>query len=87
MATMNISLPDHMKHFIEQELDEGGYMSASEYFRHLVRERQRHYAQEKLETFLMEGVQSGPGIPATPAFWESLEIGMVTERVDEKKPT
>ena len=85
MATMNISLPDHMKSFIEQELDEGGYMTASEYFRHLVREQQRRRAQERLDELLREGVQSGTGIPATPAFWKSLEAEL-TERVDEKQP-
>jgi antitoxin ParD1/3/4 len=85
---MNISLPDHMKSFIEQELNEGGYMTASEYFRHLVREEQRRRAQERFEALLLEGVQSGPGVPATPAFWESLQTDLtgLTERQDEKQP-
>ena len=73
MATMNISLPDHMKQFIEQELNQGGYMTASEYFRHLVREQQRRRAQEKFESLLLEGIQSGPSISANPEFWNSLE--------------
>lgn len=83
MATMNISLPDHMKIFIEQELDKGGYMTASEYFRHLVREEQRRRAQEKLEALLLEGIQSGPGIPASPEFWQNLEAGLQ----EENKPS
>ena len=79
MATMNISLPDHMKQFIEQELDQGGYMTASEYFRHLVREQQRRRAQEKFESLLLEGVQSGPGVPANPQFWDGLEAELSEE--------
>ncbi len=83
MATMNISLPDHMKAFVEQELDEGGYMTASEYFRDLVRAQQRRRAQEKLEALLREGIQSGPAIHASPDFWNHLEAGLV----EDNKPT
>lgn len=36
MATMNISLPDTMRKFVEEEIDRGGYATASEYFRTLV---------------------------------------------------
>ncbi len=77
MATMNISLPDTMKTFVEQELDRGGYMTASEYFRDLVRAEQRRRVQEKLEGLLLEGIQSGPGIPATPQVWKNLEAEIV----------
>jgi antitoxin ParD1/3/4 len=79
MVTMNISLPDDMKSFIEEELTQGGYMTASEYFRHLVREQQRLRAQEKREALLLEGVQSGPGIPANPEFWKNLEAELPAE--------
>lgn len=42
MATMNISLPEEMKAFIEAQMSREGYASASEYFRTLIREDQRH---------------------------------------------
>ena len=37
MGTMNISLPDDMKAFVDQEVQTKGYMSASEYIRDLIR--------------------------------------------------
>ena len=37
MQTMNISLPDPMKHFVEEQVSMGGYSSVSEYVRELIR--------------------------------------------------
>jgi antitoxin ParD1/3/4 len=39
MQTMNISLPDPMKHFVEEQVNTGAYSSVSEYVRELVREK------------------------------------------------
>ncbi len=38
MTTMNISLPDEMKAFVEAQMAHEGYASASEYVRALIRE-------------------------------------------------
>jgi len=72
MATMNISLPDAMRSFVEEELVEGGYQTASEYFRALVRERQQQKNQYKFERLIAEGLASEP-VVTTPEFWETLE--------------
>jgi len=45
MATMNISLPDQMKHWIESRIKTGRYADASDYIRALVRLDQEN--QEK----------------------------------------
>lgn len=37
MATMNISLPDKMKQWVESRIDTGRYSNASDYIRALVR--------------------------------------------------
>ena len=79
MATMNISLPDAMKEFVEGEVQEGGFQTASEYFRELVRARQKQKSQEKLETLIREGEASGPLVEANPAFWEELERRLFPE--------
>jgi antitoxin ParD1/3/4 len=65
MATMTISLPEPMREFIESEVSSGNYGSASELFRELVRERQRRKSQERLETLLLEGLESGQSIEVT----------------------
>ena len=41
MATMNISLTDPLKQFVDEEVREGGYSSTSDYVRDLIRQRQR----------------------------------------------
>ena len=41
MATMNISLPDPLKDYIEERVVNGGYSTTSEYFRDLVRADQK----------------------------------------------
>lgn len=45
MHTMNISLPDTLKDFVDDQLDSGRYSSVSEYVRELIRKGQRHTAQ------------------------------------------
>jgi antitoxin ParD1/3/4 len=72
MTTMNISLPDSMRTFIEQKVTQGGYSTASEYIRQLVRADQKRAAQERLETLLMEGIESGPSREMTADDWEEL---------------
>ena len=69
METMNITLPDALKAFVEMQVVEGGYSSASEYIRELIRADQKRKAEEKLEALLLEGLDSGEPIEATEAFW------------------
>ena len=71
MATMNISLPDEMKAFIEARMAQEGYASASESLRTLIREEQRRRDREALEASLLEGLQ-GPVVEMTHDDWESL---------------
>jgi antitoxin ParD1/3/4 len=72
MTTMNISLPDSMRAFIEQKIAQGGYSTASEYVRQLVREDQKRAAQERLEALLIDGLDSGPSHEMTKNDWEEL---------------
>lgn len=37
MSTMNISLPEEMKRFVDQQVREGAYAGSSEYVRELIR--------------------------------------------------
>ena len=39
MTTLNISLPDSMRAFIDEQITQGGYSTASEYIRDLILER------------------------------------------------
>lgn len=62
MTSLNISLPDSMRQFVEEQVAAGGYSTASEYVRELIRTRQKERAQARLEQLLLEGLDSGPPI-------------------------
>ena len=66
MQTMNISLPDPMKQFVEDQVTAGAYSSASEYVRELVRADQKRHAKERLEQVLLSAINSGDPIEVTP---------------------
>ena len=70
MTTMNISLPDALKAFVDGQIAKGGYSSASEYIRELIRHAEKQAAQERLEAALLEGLESGEPLPVTPEFWK-----------------
>ena len=71
MTTLNISLPDKMREFIDQQLETKGYSTASEYIRHLIRQEQEKEDQKRLETLLLEGLDSGAPIEITEEWWEN----------------
>ena len=72
MQTMNISLPEPLKQFIEDQVSGGGYSSASEYVRELVRADQDRKAREQLEEVLVAALRSGEPMDVTPQRWEEL---------------
>ena len=67
MATMNISLPDDLKEFIDQQVAENSFMTSSEYIRSLVR---KEHAIAKLRGMILEGMDAGPTIPMDDAYFE-----------------
>jgi antitoxin ParD1/3/4 len=82
MTTMNISLPEEMKAFIEARMAREGYASASEYLRTLVREAQKRNARQELEAKLLEGLQS-PVSDLTAEDWESMRREAVARLAGE----
>jgi antitoxin ParD1/3/4 len=61
MATMNVSLPDPMKAWVERQAESGRYSNASDYVRDLIRRDQdRQTALAELQALVDEGLASGP---------------------------
>jgi antitoxin ParD1/3/4 len=77
MQTMNISLPDPMKQYVEEQVSAGGYSSASEYVRELVRIDQKSKAKDLLEQTLLAALKEGEPVEATPEWWNSLRTEFV----------
>jgi antitoxin ParD1/3/4 len=86
METMNISLPDPMKQFVEELVTRGDYSSASEYVRELIREDRKRREKEQLENLLLEGLSSGPMTAMTAEDWESIREE-VRQRIVERHGT
>ncbi len=62
MATMNISLPDAMKQWVEQQAHSGRYSNASDYVRDLIRRDQEKTAKiANMQALVSEGIASGAG--------------------------
>ena len=60
MATMNISLPDPMRKWVEDHITEGKYASSSDYVRDLIRKDQtRREKIQAMQNAITEGLESG----------------------------
>jgi len=69
MTTMNISLPEALKSFVDEQVGGGGYGTSSEYIRELIRKDQD---RQRLRQLLLEGAASSPDAVADQAFFDSL---------------
>ena len=60
MATMNVSLPDPMKEWVEAQAQTGRYSNASDYVRDLIRRDQERVSKlAELQRLITEGLESG----------------------------
>ena len=71
MQSMNISLPDPLKQFVDGQIAKGRYSSASEYVRELIRADEKRKAEEQLEALLLEGLH-GEDAAFTRADWQAI---------------
>ena len=71
MQSLNISLPEPLKEFDDRQIAAGRYSSASEYVRELMRADEKRKAEERLESLLLEGLQSAE-TELPPADWTAI---------------
>ena len=69
MSTMNISLPDALKDFVDEQVNRGGYGTSSEYVRELIRKDQDRL---RLRGLLLAGAGSAQTTPVDDAYFNSL---------------
>lgn len=70
MGTLNISLPESMREFVDRKIADGGYSTASEYIRQLIRDDQERTARQRLEAALLEGLDSGEPVAISDEWWK-----------------
>lgn len=83
MESMNISLPEPLKQFVDGQIASGRYSSASEYIRELIRDDEKRKAEERLEALLLEGLQ-GEEAELTREDWSAIRKEAQT-RIAAKK--
>jgi antitoxin ParD1/3/4 len=69
MSTMNISLPETLKSFVDEQVAGGGYGTSSEYVRELIR---RDQDRQRLRGLLLEGASSAASAPADVSYFDGL---------------
>ncbi|MEJ5979489.1 type II toxin-antitoxin system ParD family antitoxin [Novosphingobium sp. PS1R-30] len=69
MSTMNISLPETLKSFVDEQVAGRGYGTSSEYVRELIRKDQD---RQKLRGLLLDGAASAPCQVADERYFDGL---------------
>ncbi len=69
MSTMNISLPDTLKSFVDEQVSRRGYGTSSEYIRELIRKDRDRL---RLRELLLAGAASEPSTAVDAAYFEVL---------------
>ena len=87
MATMNVSLPDQMKQWIEDQVATGRYGNSSDYVRDLVRrDQERSDAREKLQKMVDDALASGISTMGREELLERMRL-KAEEAVSHRKST
>ena len=71
-ASVNISLPQDMRQWVEEQVRSGGYGTVSEYFRELLRQAQKQQTREEIDRKLLAALESGEPVPVTSDDWKQL---------------
>ena len=69
MSTMNISLPDQLKFFVDDQVRLRDYSTSSEYVRELIRKDKNRV---HLRSLLIAGAASPPADPADDTYFAAL---------------
>lgn len=69
MSTMNISLPDSLRAFVEDQVSARGYGTSSEYVRELIR---KDLERQNLRGLLLEGASSEQTSPVNAQYYQDL---------------
>ncbi|MFT4192128.1 MAG: type II toxin-antitoxin system ParD family antitoxin [Comamonas sp.] len=69
MSTMNISLPETLKTFVDEQVTQRGFGTSSEYVRELIRKDQD---RQQLRRLLLAGATSTPGAPVDGDYFDAL---------------
>lgn len=78
MSTMNISLPEELRSFVDSQVSDGDYTSSSEYMRELLRKEKNRV---RLRELLLEGMAS----PLSDQTWDEEYFEKLRKRARSRK--
>jgi antitoxin ParD1/3/4 len=85
-TSMNISLPAPLKSWVEQQVEERGYSTASEFVRDVLRREQEQAVRAAVDSRLLQAIDSGEATPMTAKDWKRIRTeGMKRARSGRKK--
>jgi len=68
---MNVSLPEQMRSWVEENVKSGRYTNASDYVRDLIRkDKDREIGIEQIQSLITEGIESGLSNKSIDDVWE-----------------
>lgn len=76
---MEITLPDSLRPFLDEQVAKGSYGNAGEYVQELITEAREREEESRLEELLLAGLASGPPIEVTEEYWQQ-KRAMLLER-------
>lgn len=69
---MNLSLPADLKQWVDAEVKEGGYGTASEYLRDVLRRARERKQRRQIDTILVEAVTDGANTLMDNTDWATI---------------
>jgi antitoxin ParD1/3/4 len=86
---MNISLPPQLKAWVDDQVEQNGYGTASEYVRELLRrQRESQDVKAKIESKLLAAIESGDSTPMTTRDWKRIKAeGLKRLKAEKKRRT
>lgn len=82
MSTMNISLPESLKDFVDEQVGQRGYGTSSEYVRELIRKDKDRL---QLRGLLLAGAASAQTGPVDAAYFDNLRRRLRSMRPASRK--
>lgn len=85
MATIQVSLTEPLRAFVEAEAAARGFASPEEYVQDVIGEARKRKMRAELETLALEGLASGPAEPMTQADWIEVDNAITTIEQQQAK--
>jgi antitoxin ParD1/3/4 len=71
-TTMNVSLPKDLKRWVDEQVKTGGYGTASEYVRDLLRRSRERHLRRRIDSMLIEAADGGIHTVMDDADWTAI---------------